>query len=526
MRLLYRLLLCFVSVPLWAQLATVTRVEMPIDPNTSDAYSVWPLRDRGALLIYHREEPYGPVGLKYTFSRIDTTLKPRWIADFSLKTHFIPASEFTNNLYRFQLFTKPNTENIQIIRLNLDDGTIDQFEGKLPSPIDLTHFKVMGNVAYLGGYFHDRPLVMGFSFFDASTRVFQGLYMNNIEIGSMDVDEYRQEVHVLTHSPKKRCQFTVRSYSPDGKPLRTIEYDGTQYSLISGQILPISAGESLLIGNYSADCTPYSQGIYVTRIQHSETGKMTVTTDRGEAIRYIDFSQLKNFFNYLDPKRQQRFLARVTRRQNEGKNVKFRYRLLVHELIPTAEGLTLVAEVYYQQYRSTNTIYSGGISTTNQAGRLSRQIEQYQYTHAFLCGFDHQGNLLWDNCLPINDLESLRLTPKVEVMHQSDYVVMAYPDENTVHSQLIRRDSVLANKEVFTLKPTLETERFDNTAEPVVHAWYGPYFLATGYQRILNTRGGSMVPRDVFYLTKLRYDTSKSTLLRPAQANKATGPDH
>ncbi len=526
MRLLYLLLFFFVTVPLWAQLAAVTRVEMPIDPNTSDTYSVWPLRDRGALLIYQREATVGPAGLIYAFSRIDTTLKPRWIADFKAKRDFIPASEFTNNLYRFQLFTEPNTQNIQIIRLNLDDGTIDLFEGKLPSPIDLTHFKVMGNVAYLGGYFHDRPLVMGFSFFDASTRVFQGLYMNNIEIGSMDVDEYRQEVHVLTHSPKKRCQFTVRSYSPDGKPLRTIEYDGTQYSLISGQILPISAGESLLIGNYSADCTPYSQGIYVTRIQHSETGKMTVTTDHGDAIRYIDFSQLKNFFNYLDPKRQQRVLAKVTRRQNEGKSVKFRYRLLVHELIPTDEGLTLVAEVYYQQYRSTNTIYSGGISTTNQASRLSRQVEMYQYTHAFLCGFDHQGNLLWDNCLPIKDLESSRLTPKVEVMHQSDYVVMAYPDENTVHSQLIRRDSVLTNKEVFTLKPTLETERFVNTAEPVVHAWYGSYFLSTGYQRISNTRGGSNLPRDVFYMAKLRYNTPKNQPSRRIEATKTTNPDH
>ncbi|MBO0935735.1 hypothetical protein J2I47_04155 [Fibrella sp. HMF5335] len=526
MRLLYALLFCFVTAPVWAQLAAVTRVEMPIDPNSSDAYSVWPLRDRGALLVYQHEEPYGQVGFKYTFSRMDTTMKPRWKTDFNLKAHFVPISEFTNNLYRFQLFTEPGTENIQIIRLNLDDGTIDIFEGKLPSPIDLTHFRVMGNVAYLGGYFHDRPLVMGFSFFDATTRVFQGLYMNNIEIGSMDVDEYRQEVHVLTHSPKKRCQFTVRSYSPDGKPLRTIEYDGTQYSLISGQILPISAGESLLIGNYSADCTPYSQGIYVTRIQHAETGKMTVATDHGEAIRYIDFSQLKNFFNYLDPRRQQRVLARVTRRQNEGKNVKFRYRLLVHELIPTAEGLTLVAEVYYQQYRSTNTIYTSGNFSTNQATRQSRQVEQYQYTHAFLCGFDKQGNLLWDNCLPIKDIESIRLTPKVEVMHQSDYVVMAYPDEDKVHSQLIRRDSVLANKELFTLKPRLATERFTNTAEPVVHAWYGSYFLATGYQRISNARGGSAVPRDVFYLAKLRYDTPKNHLPAPTQATRTTDPDH
>lgn len=526
MRLLHLLLVYLITVPTLAQMAAVSRVEMPIDPNTADTYSVWPLRDRGAILIYKREATVGPAGLTYAFSRVDTTLKPRWIADFKLKSGFFPTSEFTNNLYRFHLFSEPNTENIQIIRLNLEDGNIELFEGKLPSPIDLTHFKVMGNVAYLGGYYRDKPLVMGFSFFDASTRVFQGLFMNNIEIGSMDVDEYRQEVHVLTHSPKKRCQFTVRSYSPDGKPLRTVEYDGTEYSLISGQILPINANESLLIGNYSADCTPFSQGIYVTRLQHTETGKMTVTTDRGEAIHYIDFSQLKNFFNYLDPKRQQRVLARVTRRQNEGKSVKFRYRLLVHELIPTDEGLTLVAEVYYQQYRSTNTIYSSGNASYNQAGRLGRQVEVYQYTHAFLCGFDHQGNLLWDNCQPIKDLENTRLLPKVEVMHQAGSVVMAYPDDNTVHSQLIWRDSVLANKEVFTLKPTLETERLTNTAEPILHAWYGPYFLATGYQRITSTRGGYGLPRDVFYLAKLRYDTPRQNPAHPVQAAKMPDPDH
>lgn len=509
--------------PALAQLTHTTRLELPVTPTWNEKYALLPLGERGGLVAYHRIDDYSRQPHQFRFIRIDTALATRWAFEFKLPEKYVPLQTFDNEQYLFHLYSQPNSEKIAVMRLNLEDGAIDFYDGQMPSSLDISQFKVMGNVAYLSGYYRSRPVVMAFSLFDRSFRIFQGLYVNHMELGSMEVDPFRQEVHVLTHSPKKRCQFTVRSYSPDGKPLRSIEYDGTQYSLITGKIMPISAEESLLVGNYSADCTPYSQGIYITRIYHNETGRLTVRTDRGEAIRYFDFSKLKNFFNYMNPKRQQKLLARVLKRRQLGKDYKFHYRLLVHELMPTPTGLRVAAEVYFPQYKSSPsgaTFYNRNLLLNQMSAAapfysytprpvIDRSSAGYQYTHAFICEFDRQGNLVWDNCLPIKELSDMALNQKVQVLSKDEQqVVLAYTKDAQINTQLIERDSVLRSDEPIKMQTGLDTEKILSSAEDAVQAWYGPYFVATGYQKIIPPRGSNRLPRDVFYLNKLRYNTT------------------
>ncbi|MEZ0538596.1 hypothetical protein [Fibrella arboris] len=522
MRLFLLLFLLFTTPYSLAQLVPVLRADYPIDDNADEDYHVLPLGEQGALLTYHKHDDYSRKPHTYTFTRVDTTLKARWKVEYTLAENFTPHLAFDNARYVFYLATETDTDNFSLARLNLDDGTLDTYTGKLPSSLSLIDFKVMGNVAYLAGYYRARPVVMAYSLFDGSIKIFQGLYINNVELGSMEVDEFRQEIHIVTHTLKKECHFTLRSYSPDGKPLRVIEYGGTQYSLISGKILPISTDESLLVGNYSTDCTPYSQGIFITRIRHNETGKLTVTTDRGEAIRYVDFSGLKNFFNYLKPKRQLKMQARLAEQKRLGKEYKFRYRLLVHDLIPTQNGLRLVAEVYYPQYR-------GAISSpTSRSWRSassqpirSRQTpaiapstsqmysDGYRYTHTFVCEFDRQGNLLWDNCLPIDDLTDDNPIQKVEVAALGEHLLMAYEQDSEVSTAVIGRDSMRVTDEALKIMAGSEREKVQAAADERLIAWYGSYFLATGYQKLVPERGFSSESRELFYVNKLVHSTVK-----------------
>ncbi|MEZ0484189.1 hypothetical protein [Fibrella aquatica] len=502
-----------------AQLKALKQIDYPIKESVDEEYTVLPLGTRGALVTYHKHDDYRRQSHSYTFTSVDTLLTTRWKVEYVLPENFTPSQTFANDRYLFYLANEPDTDNFSMIRLNLVDGTLDNYAGKLPSSLALSDFKVMGNVAYMAGYYRSRPVVMAYSLFDGTIRVFQGLYINHTELSSIEIDDYRQEVHIVTHTANKKCPFTLRSYSPDGRPLRVIDYEGTAYSLISGKILPISATESLLVGNYSTDCTPYSQGIYITRIRHNETGKFTVTTDRGEAIRYVDFSNLKHFFNYLKPRRQLKMQERVAEQKRLGKEYKFRYRLLVHDLIPTTDGLRLVAEVYYPQYRGSISSYSPRpwrtsaspilqTGVTNSIPLTSSQSysDGYRYTHAFVCEFDQEGNLRWDNCLPIQDLTDEMPTQKVHTSTQGNRMVMAYQQESDVYTSVIERDSVLLTDEPFPIKAGSEQEKVQEAADEGLIAWYGPYFLATGYQKLIPERGFSSQPRELFYMKKLIYN--------------------
>jgi hypothetical protein len=492
----FAFVLCVVA-PASAQLLQTARIELMADPNRVENFDVLPLAGRGLLVTIRKEDFSGRMRPEIQFVRYNTDLKPRWTTSLKPDEKFVPVLDSYNELYKFSLYHQPDTDNYQIIRINTDDGLAEVFVGDLLSGLVVQQFKVLGNRAYIGGTYRNRPVVMSYSFFDGTTAVLPGLYSNQTEVNSIEVDEIRQEIHVLVHSLRRKCQFRIYTYNYQNKPLRTVTFDGAEHSLISGKLLTINADELLLIGNYSTDCTPYSEGVYVTRIRHDD--------DQPDVIRYVEFAQLQHFFDYLKPKRQQKIRDRVARRREEGKETRFRYRLLVHDPIPTAEGLLLVAEVYYPQYRNATTPMPFSNYPTALSRGIGRTVESFHYTHAFVCGFDRQGNFLWDNCLPIQNLESDQLTQMVQVSQQGERLVLAYPDKDEINTEVIEGSRVLKEREQFKLQTSSETDKVILSNNDNLAAWYGQHFLAFGYQKIAPDRGFNGPQREVFYINKLTY---------------------
>lgn len=505
---LYVLCLLFLSLvcPVRAQLAQSVRVEIPSDPNEAEAFDVTPLAEQGVLMTIRTGSFYDHTPARFNFHKFTTNLKPLWHAEFTQDLKFRPLLSYHDDRYVYYLFRDYDTDRYQFLRLHLDDGAVETIDGNLIDQFDIQQFKVMGNRAFVGGYRHNRPVVMMFSFFDRSAKVLPGLYVNHMELSSLEVDEARQEINVLVHSSKRNCRFSIRTYNTDSKLLRTVDFDGAKNSLISGKLLPVNESESLLVGNYSTDCTPYSQGVYVTHIRHGDDASAEAVNN----IQYIEFSQLQNFFNYLKPHRQQKLLAKARRKKDEGKDYKFRYRLLVHDLHPTPDGLTLVAEVYYPQYRGNTLAYGGYL-------RGADRYEGFRYTHAFVCGFDKQGKFLWDNCLPIKELLSKDLTEMVQMSQQGDRMVLAYPNDGEITTKVIQGNNVVQESERFKLLTNAEDERVTFSAQDNLMAWYDRHFLACGFQKIAPSKNYTQ-QREVFYLNKLTYDPDA----QPAKPANAT----
>jgi hypothetical protein len=402
----------------------------------------------------------------------------------------------------YWLFEERDTEKFTILRLDLQHGETDVFQGKLPTEVDVQHFKVMGNMAYIGGYYRTRPVVMVFSFFDNSVKVLPYLYTENTEISNLDIDEVHNELTAILYTTKGRnCQFSMKTYSYQGQLLRTTTIPtDSKNSLISGKIMPFDGQNSLLIGNYSQGCTQYSQGLFFSRIQNGEP----------ELLQWIDFGELENFFNYLKPKRKQRTIDRISRQKEEGREPKFRYRLLVHDILHTADELVFVAEVFYLNGKTSGTMMAS-----------SKLAENYSYTHAIVCGFDKQtGKLLWDNCLPINDLTSFELLKMVQVTAQNRKLVLAYPKEGKIHTEVIEKNKVVRQPEEFEITSALKDEKItDNNQEQVV-AWYDSHFLVYGYQKISSDKN-TVATREVFYINKLAYDFNAAPQITDPKKRKS-----
>ena len=505
-RLLFFLIwvLLATHLPVQAQMEQARRLELATDTGSDESFDVTTLSERGVLVTIRKGGFYANDPAEFRFQFYTTDLNEQWTTRFKSEGRFEPRLSYHNNDFLYWLFQEENTATIQILRVNLQDGSTETFAGDLLDGMIMQHFKVVDSQAYIGGTHNTRPVVMAFSFFDRTTKVLPGLYANHIEISSIEVDPIRREVHVLTHTQKRGCQFSVRSYGYDAKPLRILDFGGDDHNLISGKLLTVNDDELMLIGNYSTDCTPYSQGIYVTRISHGETGP--ADADR---IQFIEFSALQNFFKYLKPKQQQKMQAKLDKRKQENRDTKFRYRLLVHDPILTDDGLLLVAEVYYPQYRGTALPYVVNMPRVGPAA-VNRHFDTFRYTHAIICGFDKQGNLLWDNCLPIQELESAELAEMVQVSQQADKLVMAYPHKGEIHTEVIQGSRTVRETEKFSLKVGAnDKQRITDSENENLAAWYGHYFLACGFQKIVDDPRHGFNPREVFYLNKLTYSLAE-----------------
>ncbi|MCY7352923.1 MAG: hypothetical protein LH606_20065 [Cytophagaceae bacterium] len=478
-----------------AQLEQVQRMEFDLPSQGDEEYEVLTLGSDGVLVTRKKTEYYAGTPLQWHFTKYDMDLKTVWETDLKVKASMQPLLTYHNGHYLYWLFGEVDSEKINILRLHLDTGDQELIEGELLAVSDVSHFKVLGNTAFVAGHYRDRAVVVRFDFFSRQSRVLPGLYVNHLEVSSLEVDETINELSVtVTTTRRGRCQLSLRTYSYEGKLLQETALPGEEgRTMLSGKVVPLGKGESLLVGTYSANCSPYAQGVYVAR-----TGSLPNEADR-TAVKYLEFSQFKNFFNYLKPSRRQRVMERIARKKDEGKEAHFRYLMLVHDLIPTADGFLLVAEAYFPQYRNA----SASLMPFGRPG-ADRSLDGFRYTHALIGGFDKTGKLLWDNSFAMPDVMSYELEEQVQVTQQANgQLVLAYPVEDKINTIVLRGSEVLREKEELELAPKTGLQRILSTENTSLAAWHNHYFLAWGIQRKAADRANPA--RDVFYLNKLSY---------------------
>lgn len=476
-----------------AQLENTQRAEFPINIRENQEHEVFPLGEQGALVVARNSEFGGGRDEKWTFIKCDTTLAYVWTQTFKLDYKYSPVMTYHGEYDVYWLFAEGDTEHYLFLKLNLDTGDMAVQKGNLISMVSVQDFKVIGGKALIAGYHRDRPIVMVHSFFDQGTRVLPNLYEKNTELNSVEINEKDGNISVITSAYKKmNCHFQIKTYNYDGKLLKTSSLSNIKNSLISGQIVSLHEDLSYLIGNYSVGCTPFSQGLYVSKIVDYEPGEP----------EYIEFSEFKNFFNYLKPKSKARMLEKISRRRSKGKENRFRYRLLVHDLIQTEDEIILLAEVYYPNYKTPTTAYQAQSGLNRNY--IRKVQEGYRYTHAIACGFDKNGNYKWDNSVAIKELTSNELQEMVQLTRVDDYFLLAYPHDGNILTEVIRREKVVVEASKYEVQP--KSRFLINNEDANLSAWFGNCFLVYGRQK---ANGNRLSTDEVFYLHKLRYNVEE-----------------
>jgi len=517
----------------FAQLDQVKSIEIQMEKHSNDRnYNVHVLKDNSIMLVTENDHATSSKYKRWTFSKYDTSFAVQWQKEMEIRFYYSAIKSYDNDNYFYILFKEKEAQKVTVVRIDYKSGDLESFDGVLPTKIeDINEFKVLSNMALIAGKINQRPVVMAFRFFDKKIQVLPALYDKNMQLNNININDQKNIVDIVVaenNKKKNKLGLKIKSYAYSGKLLQDVTLSAPKNKILqTGKISHTTANENedFMIGNFADSRNEYTLGLYFAKMNNNEQ----------QFIKYYDFAELKNFFNYLKPKNKIRTKERLQRRLAMGKQSNLRYKLLIHNIVQHNNEFILVAEAYYPEYKTNmynsygyggygmnqlygyqnpfynpsylyNGLYNG--NNINRNYRNDRILEGYKYSHAIVCSFNMNGDLLWDNCFPIGgDLLNKTLEELVKVAFEEDgKMILMYPHDDKMHTEVIKGGEVIAEKEKFDINKIQTDQRIRSSDIISMQHWYNNYFISWGFREMRRKNNDeNFSSHKVFYLSKITY---------------------
>ncbi|QHL87339.1 hypothetical protein GU926_07790 [Nibribacter ruber] len=460
-----------------------------------EEHIVHPLPDSTILVVtLDKHSWFSKSHIKFT--RFSKTLTPLWTKEEEYQDgtdfHKI-TSDGTNT---FLLFTTRERKKLLLYQLNNTTGAITNTTHVLPTAfIYVNEIAASQGKVFLSAVENYNINILLIDPAVEECRLLPAVFGQEDDLGEFRVDTLTHAAEFLVSETNNyRSRVQVKRMNPKGEVLGTyflpprIDFS-TDTNIQDGRLAPGDTLSKLVLGTFGYRETTFARGVY--------------SSDLAGNLKFYDFSKFDRFFDHLSLRQQRRMKAKFARREKQGKPLVLRYRLLLHPVLPHPQGYALVGEVYYPQYRQ-NSYYNNFDPRYNTSNTYPRRnYDGFRFTHAIVCVFDKQGNLLWDNNYKLEGKTYADLAPTVEAGVAPDgQVALLYPDEDELKFKRLVQGVSMTNNEEFEVRiQETDEKRLDSNSEGVVH-WYGGNFIAFGFQRIRPKEGKA---RTVFYLQNLAF---------------------
>jgi hypothetical protein len=489
-----------------AQISQIKRIEIPLSPIETVYPKIATFKEKGILLyrtLLSSDANY------IEFQKLDTALTQRWQGAITLDRSLSFITAKTREEFLVLLYWNKNSTNndYEVVIVNHTNGNYSTYSIKNVIAFNPTDFDVTGNSVIIGGYLNFRPIVLHYSFVSKTIKVLPGYFNEPGEISQLKAYVNGSfDIIVRVPNAAKGKSLWLRSYNADGNLASAIVLNPERHkNFIHGKSVRLNNGNQLIAGTYGRN-TEYSRGFFFA---------VADSTGRSK-VNYYNFSEFKKFFSFMRIRKENRIKGRIARRTSKGKQAKFSYKLVLHDLIPYQNHFMLVAESYYPRYSyptySNRNFYNSAMGfnpylNQNPTYRGDYVFDGFVYTHAAIAGFNRSATLLWDNSFEINDIKNMQLEQYVQVIPKENKIDLAYLFENTLHTKTIEDSLVIAPKKIIPIQQNNAEEdspKKDGEANFLTY-WYDEYLIASGVQRLRNKALGRFaVERRVFYINKVK----------------------
>lgn len=475
-------------------------LEIPLSEKI-EYYKQFSLKEQG-LMVFYKSKNKETNDYKWNFIKIDTSLIQLWQTTYLPKKD-LEFTDFTyNSDYLYLLFLKNNI--YEILQIDIISGEIKSKSGISPfKNVLVEDFKVLNNLAYWGGSIPPSEGKMMFRT-GISMLFFPLIFIPNfipdkeafamsvnldytlIKNYSFNFKGFSSITDIVCDSISKKSFFLIKNSNRKNNSLylNEINEEGVRnkslkissiskdYYLLNGKLAIGKNGKKAIIGTYSKGKSSGAQGFYFTSF---ENGKQ-------EFIQYQSFSKFKNFFNYLGEYGKNKIENKIENKRKKGKDISLSYNLLIHDIIVGEDNFKIIAESYFAQYKSEfRTIWING----RPVQQIYEIFDGWRYSHAVIACFNEQGNLIWDDWLPLENTVSYVPEEKVICLDSKEYTHILYNNKGNIISKSINNIKPnLSNNLNLEINTLNFEDNYSNQNQ--INIWYDNYLIIAKYNFKLN----------------------------------------
>ena len=467
------------------------RLELESDKDWYD-YSYLPIGQYGILVITREKLIHQDTAL-WNFTIYDTNLMKIKKFEVKLLSNLLLTSTHFSGSGFYLLFQTSTTrkttprwfliqENLQVtLPQNLSFNPLEIF----PELNTVQQMSALGLRLFL---FSSEEENNAICFYDVQTnKISHKELLGNSYTESFIIDTSLQKLFITINNYNKPIERLNKGFllfessfsGQNGTYTKFPEYDSYQFK--SARMAKTDSASYIIIGSYNNATEKKPSNLH--------SGVYTLTYKNG-------IMGYPNFFNYTSLK------TKDTKEQIKAQSNAINLNLVIGDLYTNNQQYGFVTEVYYPEYSTTNYYAPGSYYVSTPVSTF----EGYRFLNAYITTFDKEGNLLWDNYMPINDMLTQTLYAKVGLyLDNQNNGYIYYPNNSTITSTLVNSYTVLEPLMTEKLGTAHAKDNIEASGHVRVERWFGSNFLVTGYQVVKNPLYGKNGKRSIFFINRLQY---------------------
>ena len=440
---------------------------------------VYPQPD-STVLVLKLERQFRRNAEPFAILKFNHDLNLAWQEPIELARGSQVLSGTTQQKICYLLFEGIKRDEYFLVRIDSRTGEQAITRHLLPENMSfrINNLQVLDGYLFLNGLEDGRLVVLHLDPDAQDMLKIPAIYDQSTALTEFLVDTTGQRVEfILAESNGLKGRLQIKRLAPDGRLFSLNFLQHHDFNYLSGRLSPGDSTTKLIAGIYSLRDLRYAQGFFAGPFLSNGT----------EQLKYYDFTTFSHYFDYLRPGRQEKLRRKVARFKVTRKFFQLRQRMLGHRLYPFGNGYLLVGEMYFPKYEN--------------EGAHKGTFDGYQFTEAVIAAIDKQGNLLWENSLPIQNRSSFELLETVTVGVSGNRTILCYPEDEKIWYKEITGSETTPNDKYITIVPALPSEKASSTYPDKIENWYRNNLLTYGVQNVRGPNGF----RTVFYLTKIAF---------------------